>query len=326
MNSLEHLDPKIRQVAELDAATRIRLISKDLFIEHEYSLYLTDVLDALLCEPRHGRMPCWLITGDAGMGRTAHLHRFGRRYPEHRRVDGTALVRPILMVNTPPEPTRVTLEIALLEAFNAPTVTHGQRMDRGGVIRRLMAAHEVRVLVLDEIQHICHSRVRERAVLLDTIKAFSTTCKINVICAGTPTVAREFKADAQLERRFSMTQFERWRVGPSLQQFLATFERARPLRLPSRLAEPTMMRAVLEEAGGVTHKIMECLNAAAIVAVNEGIERITAELVAVLRSEPGRVLTARRSVVGDRVDGNPAAESVATRIQRQPPAQGRARA
>jgi hypothetical protein len=44
------------------------------------------MLDALLCEPRHGRMPCWLITGDAGMGKTAHLHRFARRYSDHRRV------------------------------------------------------------------------------------------------------------------------------------------------------------------------------------------------------------------------------------------------
>jgi len=265
-------------------------------------------------------MPCWLITGDAGMGKTAHLHRFARRYPDHRSTDGAAVLRPILIANVPPEPTRVTLEIAVLEALNAPAVTYGQRVDRGSVLRRLIAAQEVRVLVLDESQHLCHSRVRDRAVVLDTIKAFSTTCQINVICAGTPIVIREFQADAQLERRFSMTQFEKWKPGPALQRFLGTYERARPLRLPSRLAEPETVRADLEEAGAVTHKIMECLNAAAIVAVHEGIERITAKLLCVNRTEPGRVLAARRSVIADRPDGQ---QTASTKPPRSAAAAGR---
>ena len=296
-SSLAHLDPQLQVLASSAAAARIRMIAKDLFIEHEYSRYLSDTLDALLAEPRHGRMPCWLITGDAGMGKTAQLHRFARRYPDHRGGEGGSLIRPILIANVPPEPTRTTLEIAVLEALNAPTITHGNSVDRAGVIRRLLAAHETRVLVFDEIQHLCHSRVRDRHVVLDAVKAFSTTCQINVICAGTPAVTQEFHADAQLERRFSMTQFVQWKPGPALQRFLETYERARPLRLPSRLADPEAVRALLAEAGGITHRIMQCLNAAAIVAIHEGIERITPELLAVPRAEPRRVLAARRCVI-----------------------------
>lgn len=292
--SLSHLDPQLRELASADAASRIRMVIKDLFIEHEYSRYLNDVFDALLCEPRHGRMPCWLIMGDAGMGKTAQLHRFARRHPEHRADDSATLIRPIVIGNVPPEPTRTTLEIAILEALSAPTFTHDPSVDRAGVIRRLLTAHETRVLVLDEIQHLCHSRARDRSVVLDTIKALSTTCQINVICAGTPAVAREFHADAQLERRFSITQFAPWKPGPALQRFLGTYERARPLRLRSELAHPEMVRLLLAEAGGITHKIIQCLNAAAIVAIHEGVERITPELLPVHRSEPGRVLAARR--------------------------------
>ena len=96
---LSHLDSAVHSLAALDADDRIRMISKDLFIEHEYSAHLNDMLDALLCEPRHGRMPCWLITGDAGMGKTAHLHRFARRYADHRSDDNAALVRPIMIEN-----------------------------------------------------------------------------------------------------------------------------------------------------------------------------------------------------------------------------------
>jgi hypothetical protein len=149
-------------------------------------------------------------------------------------------------------------------------------------------------LILDEVQHLCHTRSRDRAVVLDTIKALSTTSQINVICAGTSAVEREFRADPQIERRFSVTRFTQWTAGPALQQFVGTYGRARPLRLPSRLSQPEMIRALLGETGGITHRIMQCLNSAAIVAIQEGIERITPELIKVERSEPGRVLAARR--------------------------------
>jgi hypothetical protein len=291
---LSHLDSAVHSLTSLDAHDRIRMVSKDLFIEHEYSAHLNDMLDALLCEPRHGRMPCWLITGDAGMGKTAHLHRFARRYSDHRSEDNAALVRTFVIVNVPPEPTRQTLEWCVLEALNAPTVLNGRAIDRAGVIRRLLAAHETRVLILDEVQHVCHTRSRDRAVVLDTIKAFSTTSQINVICAGTPAVEREFRSDPQIERRFSVTRFTQWTAGPALQRFVGTYERARPLRLPSRLSQPEMLRALLAETGGITHRIMQCLNSAAIVAIHEGIERITPDLIRVERSEPGRVLAARR--------------------------------
>jgi hypothetical protein len=77
-----HLDPRIRRVAAEDSAVRIRLIEKDLFIEHDYSRYLSSVLDEFMCGQRQTRMPCLLILGDAGMGKTAQLHRFQRQFPD----------------------------------------------------------------------------------------------------------------------------------------------------------------------------------------------------------------------------------------------------
>jgi hypothetical protein len=91
-----------------------------------------------------------------------------------------------------------------------------------------------------------------------------------------------------------VTRFTQWTAGAALQRFVGTYERARPLRLPSRLSQPEMIRALLTETGGVTHRIMQCLNSAAIVAIHEGIERITPDLLKVERAEPGRVLAARR--------------------------------
>lgn len=292
-NRLLHLDPNLQSLAKADANERIRMVQKDLFIEHDVSRYLNDQLDALMSEPRHTRMPCLLITGDAGMGKTAQLHRFQRRYPDAPGEDGSR-TRPIVIANMPPEPTRVTLEFALLEALNAPGLSRGQSVDRTGVIRRMLVAHRTHCLVVDEMQHLCHSRARERAVVLDALKAFSTTCQINIIGAGTPAIEREFRADPQLERRFSITQLVQWDNGVSFRRFLQAYESARPLHKPSGLAEPAMVKAILKEAGGTTHRIVQCLNAATIVAIHEGIEQITPELIPVYRTQPRRVLTAKR--------------------------------
>jgi hypothetical protein len=240
-------------------------------------------------------MPCLLITGDAGMGKTAQLHRFQRQFPDELDPATGTLHRPIVMANVPPEPTRVTLTLALLEALRAPLIVSHRSVDKAAVIRRLLAAHSTRVVVFDEIQHLCYSRRRDRLVVLDTIKAVSTDHQLNVICAGTNGVEREFLAAPQLASRFDIAMLTPWRADSAFKGFLGTYERIRPLRLPSRLTEPDMMRAILEETRGITHRVMQRLNAAAMVAVHERVERITPELISVQRTDPARVHEARRA-------------------------------
>jgi hypothetical protein len=290
-----HLDPRICQFAASDKATRIGIIEKDLFIEHDYSQYLSAVLEDYMCGPRQTRMPCLLILGDAGMGKTAQLHRFQRQYPDSHDEDTGQLQRHIVIVNVPTEPTKTTLQFSLLEALGAPLAVRGRTIDHSGVIRRMLTAHRTKILVVDEIQHISHTRSRDRSVVLDTIKSISTECQISVICAGTPSVESEFLADAQIERRFEIARLAAWSIGAPFKRFLQTYERARPLRLASNLGEPSMMRAILQETSGVTHRVMQRLNAAAIVAVHEQIERITIELLSVKRLEPSRVIEAKRA-------------------------------
>jgi hypothetical protein len=240
-------------------------------------------------------MPCLLILGDAGMGKTAQLHRFQRQFPDNQNDSSGELQRHIIAVNVPTEPTKVSLQFSVLEALGSPSVSRRRSVDQAGVIRRMLAVHKTKILVFDEVQHICHTRPRDRAVVLDTIKGISTECQVSVICAGTPSVEREFQADPQIERRFDITRFVSWSAGVSFKRFLETYERARPLRLPSNLNDPAMMREILAETGGVTHRIMQRLNAAAIVAIHERIEKITPELLSVKRLEPARVLEAKRA-------------------------------
>lgn len=166
--TLQHLDPRMHSLAHADEPTRIRLLDKDLFIEHDYSRHLSSMLAELITGPRQTRMPCLLITGDAGMGKTAQLHRFQRQFPDSLESASAILQRPIVMANVPPEPTRVTLTFALLEALRAPIIANHRSVDKAAVIRRLLAAHRTRVVVFDEVQHLCYSRRRDRLVVLES--------------------------------------------------------------------------------------------------------------------------------------------------------------
>lgn len=297
VNTLQHLDPRMHSLADADQQTRIRTLEKDLFIEHDYSRHLSSLLVELITGPRQTRMPCLLITGDAGMGKTAQLNRFQRQFPDALDPVTGVLQRPIVIANVPPEPTRVTLSFALLEALRAPVITSHRSVDKSAVVRRLLAAHRTRVVVFDEIQHLCYSRRRDRLVVLDTIKAVSTVNQVNVICAGTKGVEREFLAAPQMERRFDIASFSPWKARGGFRRFLGAYERVRPLRLPSRLTEPEMMQAILEETRGITHRVIQRLNAAAMVAVHEHVERITLDLICVQRTDPARVHAARRAAL-----------------------------
>lgn len=121
-------------------------------------------------------------------------------------------LRPIVIFNTPPEPTRFTLEAGLLESLGAPPIARARIVDHAGVARRMPNAFQTKILVFEEIQRICHTRPRDRAVVLDTIKSLSTTCQASVMRTGTPAAKRDFLIDPQIERRFEITRFAEWKA------------------------------------------------------------------------------------------------------------------
>ncbi len=75
-------------------------------------------------------------------------------------------------------------------------------------------------------------------------------------------------------------------MSAALAAFLQGYERACPLKLPSNLSDPQLMRAILEESAGITDTMVKSLQAAALVAMRSGIERITPDLLTWWRDPP----------------------------------------
>ena len=78
---------------------------------------MSDLLD----HPPRDRMPCLLIQGVTGMGKTQIVRKFAREHPpSYDRRTGT-MSQPVVCFQTPPHPDEKAFWTELLAAVSAPT-------------------------------------------------------------------------------------------------------------------------------------------------------------------------------------------------------------
>lgn len=71
----------------LDAAARIAQLREDRWIDYPRAIEALDALEILLTTPPRTRMPCLLIYGDSGMGKTTLIEKLRRAHrPEFDRA------------------------------------------------------------------------------------------------------------------------------------------------------------------------------------------------------------------------------------------------
>jgi hypothetical protein len=281
-----HLDPVIQPIALLDNLPRAQHIFKDLYVNHPAVQRIERQIEHLLRQPRRIRMPGLFLCGDSGMGKTHLLRRVERRHPEQTDAATNRRVRPVLYAQVPADPSVRTLRRTLIDEANIPFLDHPAKPLPGSILRRGLAAAGTRLIVLDEIHNIEHVKGERRVLLRDYVRCLSNETQLPIVLAGTEEFEPPIREDRQLRSRFPIARLDRWTLGPDLAAFLQGYERACPLKLASHLSDVRFMRALLKETEGITDSIVRCLQAAALVAIREGTERITTDLLAWWRDPP----------------------------------------
>jgi hypothetical protein len=128
------------------------------------------------------------------------------------------------------------------------------------------------------VHHLLGGGHREQRASLNLLKYLANDLKLSVVLVGTDDARIALQTDAQIMSRFTPFELPRWRENDDFRRLLSSFERVLPLRKASHLADAATARFVLARSGGLTGQVSRLLNDAAEIAIADGSERITVEL------------------------------------------------
>jgi hypothetical protein len=278
ISNLDHLQAPSRVLAELSAQERIAWIRQDRWIQYPRAQRILEQLADLVDYPPRDRMPCLVIFGSTGMGKTRVVQKFLRDNRAHfdRRLGRTRT--PVVSIQMPPTPSERDLYEEILSGMGG-VFSHGTSVTiLRHRIRTLARQLEVRMLIIDEIHSLLAGTFREQRVILNAIRFLANDLRIPLVCLGTEEANQALMTDQQLADRFAAAELPAWENDASCEQLLLSFESILPLRLPSELRDPKIHQRILSLTEGVLGRICKLIETAAIEAIRSGEERIALAL------------------------------------------------
>jgi hypothetical protein len=276
-----HLHPSACAVIDDNAESRIRRIRTDRWITYAKAEAALASFDDLLTFPKRTRMPNLLLVGATNNGKTMIVERFRRRHPPtpaSTTEDGVAKV-PVVKIQMPPGPDERRFFGAILDALGFPYTASGSVAKRQETALKMMRATAVNLLIIDDLQNLLSgSRLQQRR-LLNVLRWLGNEIQIPLVAAGTMDALHAIQSDDQLANRFEPFGLPPWREGDEYRQLLSTLEAVLPLRRPSDLADSALAGKILSAADGILGEIITLVTRAAVVAVNCGVEAITAKVI-----------------------------------------------
>ena len=276
--TMEHLNSETRLIIDKTVEEKINYLFKDKWIGYPNSKAILDKMEELVNLPVINRMPNLLLIGDTNNGKSAILNRFISKFPKHIDPEKEVVTRPVFYVQAPPVPDEGRFYNIILEESFIPHKKH-DRIDRKQLlVLNVLRTLGVKVLVIDEVQHILTGTINKQRVFLNVLKYLSNELKISIIGAGTKEAYYAINADPQLGNRFQLSVLPKWNLNEDYLRLLATFEQMLPLKERSNLAEPTMANQILALSQGTIGEISALLKEATKTALKSNQERISLKI------------------------------------------------
>ena len=272
-----HLDPAYRKFAALPDDERIAWIRADRWIGFDQASLALARLENLLTYPPRDRMPCLLIYGDTGMGKTKIIRKFERGHPpKFCQVTGVDY-RPVVVAQVPSEPVERDLYRELLSSMGAPAIAGGTLAREKDVCRSLLRTVGAKMIILDEVNGMLAGTYRQQRIFLNAIRFLANDLRIPLVCAGTDLARQALLTDAQLAERFEAFHLKIWKNDTVFAGLLKSLGHILPLREPSDLTGTATRARVHALTSGVTARIFRLIETAAEAAVHSGRERLDAK-------------------------------------------------
>lgn len=162
MGSLDHLHPGYRHNAELSDTERIRWIRTERWLGVPQSVAVVEHLEKLLQYPKRPRMPCLLVYGRSGMGKTMAIQKFCHDHPKlFNDFEGSSSM-PVVAFQMPKEPLDADFYDQLLRAIGIAFIPGKNHREAGRLSLRMLEDLGTRVLIIDEMNNVLSGTSRQQ--------------------------------------------------------------------------------------------------------------------------------------------------------------------
>ncbi|WP_068306039.1 TniB family NTP-binding protein [Pararhodobacter sp. CCB-MM2] len=268
---LEHIHPQYRQFALLPDEARIRWVRSDRYLGYARAERVLERLEILIDYPTRDRMPCLLLFGAPGMGKTKILSKLLRDHPPIAKATGGTAV-PVVCVQMPPEPDERSFYQELLRVMNGAFVASAPIPSMRQVARRLLRDLGTKLLVVDEVQSMLSGSSRQQRIFFNTLRFLTNDLRLPIVCAGTDAARVALMTDPQLADRFEAAELVGWTDDAEFHQLLRGISLILPLRKPSQLLDPAARQQILALTDGNTGRLFRLIETVAVEAISSGRE------------------------------------------------------
>jgi hypothetical protein len=262
-------------VRRLSNADRIAFSRASRWINYDLAREALERLTDLLNYPPRDRMPCLLLYGATGMGKSMIIRKLVQDNPGTFDRGTGATAMPVVAFQMPPSPEENNFYDELLRALGAPVLMGRTLSKTKDTCRNLLQLHGTRLLVIDEIHSMLAGTPRAQRVFLNTLRFLANDCRIPLVCAGTDEARLALLTDSQLAERFDAFELPRWRNDMAFRRLLVSVSAILPLCKESRLDTPVCRKVILDRSDGVTTRIFRLIESACVQAIGDGSECIT---------------------------------------------------
>lgn len=276
---LAHLNDKTRALLAKSDEERIYAIRQGTWLQYQEAQKILAKMEDLLNYPRITRMPNMLLVAPSFNGKTSLLNRFVSQHPPHNDPTGEFTLCPVVSIEGPNKPDVVDLYNRILEALLTPFKFSASVYEKHAQIKLLFQQMDVRVLIVDEIQHAITGSVTRQQEYRNALKSLGNETKVCIIAAGIEDAYNTFNTDPQMSSRFKPIELPLWSADVEFGSLLANLELRTPLRKASRLTDPALMLAIHTRSEGILGDICDLIKELAVDAIRSKSEQIKLERV-----------------------------------------------